>query len=149
MCGKHRTHSTDTAALPERSRSRGPRSPAEARQAVRHALEGRFRGRGGPGDDDVVGDALLVASELTTNAILHGGGVTDFEVTLLDRELMLSVSDRSDQLPLTVRRLDERGRMRVGGHGWPIICRLARDIVVSTLHNGGKRITAVVPLSAA
>ncbi|MFI6335080.1 ATP-binding protein [Streptomyces sp. NPDC050535] len=149
MCGEHRTHrthSTDTAAAPDRQQS-GPRSPAEARQAVRRALEGRFRGHGTPGDEDGVGDALLVVSELTTNAILHGGGVTDFEVTLADREVRMSVSDGSDQLPLNVGRFDEPGDLRVGGHGWSIVCRLARDVVVSGLRAGGKRITAVVPLS--
>lgn len=150
MCGEprtNRTHPTDTVALPEQPSS-GPRSPAEARQAVRRAIEGRFRARGAPGDEEAVSDALLVVSELTTNAILHGGGVTDFEVTLADREVRLSVSDRSEQLPLTVRGVDEPGDMRVGGHGWPIVCRLARDVVVSDVRAGGKRITAVVPLSS-
>ena len=145
MCGEPRTHFTDTAADPDRPR--GPRSPAEARQAVRRAFEGRFRGRGTPDDEDAVSDALLVASELTTNAILHGGGVTDFQVTLADREVCLSVSDRSDQLPMPVRRFDDPGDLRVGGQGWPIVCRLARDVVVSGLRAGGKRITVVVPLS--
>ncbi|MEU1040673.1 ATP-binding protein [Streptomyces sp. NPDC005551] len=149
MCGEHRTHTTDTAIAADRPRSAGPNSPAEARQAVRDALEGRFQGRDPRGDDDAVGDALLVASELTTNAILHGGGVTDFEVTLVDRAVRLSVSDRSDEVPRARSRVDDRGRMRVGGHGWPIICRLARDVVVSNLHPVGKRITAVVPLAFA
>lgn len=150
MCAEHRTnrmYSTSTVAVPEQPRS-GPRSPAEARLEVRRALEGRFRDSGTPGDEDAVSDALLVASELTTNAIRHGGGVTDFEVTLGDREVRLSVSDRSEQLPLTVRGGDEPGDLRVGGHGWPIVCRLARDVVVSDLRAGGKRITAVVPLSS-
>ncbi|MFC9843252.1 ATP-binding protein [Streptomyces sp. NPDC060223] len=150
MCAEHGTNrplSTDTVAVPEQPRS-GPRSPAEARQAVRRAIEGRFRGSGTTDDEDAVSDALLVASELTTNAIRHGGGVTDFQVTLAGREVLLSVSDRSEQLPLVVRGGDELEDLRVGGHGWPIVCRLARDVVVSDLHAGGKRITAVVPLSS-
>jgi anti-sigma regulatory factor (Ser/Thr protein kinase) len=147
MCGEHGTHSTDTAAVAGRPRSCGPSSPAEARQAVRDALEGRFQGHDPRGDDDAVGDALLVTSELTSNAILHGGGVTDFEVRLVDHAVQVSVSDGSDQVPETKQRVDEQGRMRVGGHGWPIICRLARDIVVSSLRPSGKRITAIVPLA--
>ncbi|MFE9763106.1 ATP-binding protein [Streptomyces sp. NPDC005808] len=149
MCAEHRTNrtlSTDTVTVPEQRRS-GPRSPAEARQAVRRALEGRFRS-GTADDEDAVSDALLVASELTTNAIRHGGGVTDFQVTLAGREVFLSVSDRSEQLPLVVRGGDEAVDLRVGGHGWPIVCRLARDVVVSDLGTGGKRITAVVPLAS-
>ncbi|MFD4525758.1 ATP-binding protein [Streptomyces sp. NPDC058470] len=150
MCAEHRmnrTLSTDTVAVPEQPRS-GPRSPAEVRQAVRRALEGRFRDSDTADDEDAVSDALLVASELTTNAIRHGGGLTDFQVTLAGCEVLLSVSDRSEQLPLVVRGVDESGDLRVGGHGWPIVCRLARDVVVSDLRTGGKRITAVVPLSS-
>ncbi|MEU9285722.1 ATP-binding protein [Streptomyces sp. NPDC048275] len=149
MCGEHRPHSTDTATAPGRPRSPGPRSPAEVREAVRHALEGTHRSRGHDttGEDDAVGDALLVASELTTNAMLHGGGVTGFEVMLVDGDIHLSVSDHSQKVPVPPRRVDEPGSRGIAGHGWPIICRLARDIIISDLHAGGKRITAVVPLS--
>ena len=152
MCGEHWTHpihTIHTATVPGRPHSAGPRSPAEVREAVRHAFEGSRRSRRPDivGDDDAVGDALLVASELTTNAMLHGGGVTDFEVTLDEQDVRLSVSDRSQKLPTSRRRVDERGFMPVGGHGWPIVCHLARDITISELDAGGKRITAVVPLS--
>ncbi|WP_217569574.1 ATP-binding protein [Streptomyces sp. GbtcB7] len=150
MCAEHRTNSLDTTTVPGRLRSPGPRSPAEVREAVRDALEEDVRrsgGRDGAGDAVAVGDALLVASELTTNAMLHGGGVTEFEVMLVDREVRLSVSDHSRELPTPAEHPDEPGSMRIGGHGWPIICRLARDITIAELRAGGKRITAVVPLS--
>ncbi|MGW3417652.1 ATP-binding protein [Streptomyces phaeochromogenes] len=149
MCGEHRTHPIDTVTVPGRPRSPGPRSPAEVREEVRHAFEGARRSRrhATVAGDDAVGDALLVASELTTNAMLHGGGVTRFEVTLDDWDVRLSVSDRSQELPTSAQHIDERGFMRVGGHGWPIVCHLARDITISELDAGGKRITAVVPLS--
>ncbi|MEU0032821.1 MULTISPECIES: ATP-binding protein [unclassified Streptomyces] len=149
MCGEHRAHSTDTAADPPASRSPGPRSPAEVREAVRQALDGARRSRGpeATADATAVGDVLLVASELTTNAMLHGGGVTAFEVIPGDREVRLSVSDRSEEMPTPVRRAGTPGSVQIGGHGWPIICLLARDIMISILQAGGKRITAVVPLS--
>ncbi|MFD8418579.1 ATP-binding protein [Streptomyces sp. NPDC059466] len=155
MCGESRTHSTGTADDPPESRSPGPRSPAEVREAVRQALDSARRSRGagtasGPGataDATAVGDVLLVASELTTNAMLHGGGVTAFEVIPGEREVRLSVSDRSDEIPAPKRRAEGQGSPSIGGHGWPIICLLARDIVISLLQAGGKRITAVVPLS--
>jgi anti-sigma regulatory factor (Ser/Thr protein kinase) len=41
---------------------------------------------------------------------------------------------------------DAEGRRRVGGRGWPIVCRLSRDVHVTDLPAGGKRITAEVPV---
>ncbi|MBQ0851528.1 ATP-binding protein [Streptomyces sp. NPDC057621] len=147
MLREHRTSVTGTAAVPSRPTPSGPRSPAEVREEVRYALaEARRSRREALGGDEIICDALLVASELTTNAMLHGGGVTGFEVTLDDQEVRLSVSDRSEQFPGPAQHGDERGFMRPGGHGWPIVCRLARDITISELRTGGKRITAVVPL---
>ncbi|MER6136102.1 ATP-binding protein [Streptomyces sp. NPDC001815] len=150
MLGEQRQHPLDASSASSASawsQRPGPRSPAEVREEVRLALEEarRSRRRDVVGDD-VVGDALLVASELTTNAMLHGGGVTGFEVSLDDGDVRLSVSDRSQELPTPKQHVDERGFMRAGGHGWPIVCRLARDITISELGTGGKRITAVLPL---
>ncbi|MCF1647629.1 ATP-binding protein [Streptomyces indiaensis] len=124
-----------------------PCKPAEARRAVERAVAERCRATHTPCDTNALSDALLVASELTTNAILHGGGVTDFRVDVDDPGVRVSVSDRSDALPVTVPRTDPHGRLRHGGHGWPIVCRLSRDVRVSDLPTGGKCITAVVPLS--
>ncbi|WP_133918067.1 ATP-binding protein [Streptomyces sp. NBC_00582] len=124
----------------------GPCRPADVRRAVRRAVTGRCAGGGCPYDEAALSDALLVASELTTNAILHGGGVTAFDVDLDGRSVRVSVSDRSDRMPVAVDPLDEQGRTRVHGRGWPIVCRLARDVRVSDMPCGGKRITAVVPV---
>ncbi|GAA4792254.1 ATPase [Streptomyces ziwulingensis] len=98
-------------------------------------------------DTHALSDAVLVASELTTNAILHGGGVTDFRVDVVGPGVRLSVSDRSDELPAPAPPADPKGRRRVGGHGWSIICRLARDVSVACLPTGGKRISVLIPLS--
>ncbi|MFD6286139.1 ATP-binding protein [Streptomyces sp. NPDC060205] len=148
MLREHRTPVTGPAAVPPRPTPSGPRNPAEVREEVRYALAEarRSRRREALEGDEIIGDALLVASELTTNAMLHGGGVTGFEVTLDDQDVRLSVSDRSQEFPRPAEHIDERGFMRPGGHGWPIVCRLARDITISELRTGGKRITAVVPL---
>ncbi|MGC5040532.1 ATP-binding protein [Streptomyces sp. DT190] len=124
-----------------------PSHPAEARRAVERAVAERCRATRTSCDADALSDALLVASELTTNAILHGGGVTDFHVDIDGPGVRVSVSDRSDRLPVTAPRTDPQGRTRHGGHGWPIVCRLSRDVRVSDLPAGGKCITAVVPLS--
>ncbi|WP_062645916.1 ATP-binding protein [Streptomyces maremycinicus] len=120
--------------------------PADVRSAVRRAVNGRRGAVGCPYDEDGLSDALLVASELTSNAILHGGGVTGFDVAMDGPAVRVSVSDRSDRLPVTADPLDEQGRQRSGGRGWPIVCRLARNVRVACLPSGGKRITADVPV---
>ncbi|WP_431996372.1 ATP-binding protein [Streptomyces fungicidicus] len=123
-----------------------PCRPADVREAVARAVSERCRTTSTPCDTEALADALLVASELTTNALLHGGGVTDFQVDVSGPGVRLSVSDRSDRLPVVVPRTDRQGRSRQGGHGWPIVCRLSRDVRVSDLPAGGKCITALVPL---
>ncbi|MEU8651885.1 ATP-binding protein [Streptomyces sp. NPDC048737] len=125
----------------------GPCRPSDVRSAIRRALDGRGGATGSPYDEEAVSDALLVASELTSNAILHGGGITDFDVDIDGWAVRVSVSDRSDRLPVVADPLDDQGRRRPGGRGWPIVCRLACDVRVSGLPSGGKRITAVVPVS--
>ncbi|UFR06514.1 ATP-binding protein [Streptomyces sp. Go40/10] len=138
---QHRTRSA--ATLPE-ARCRIPSRPAEARRTVERVMTERCRARALPCPAEAVEDALLVTSELTTNALLHGGGITGFDVDVDSGGVRVSVSDRSDELPVARRPADERGRP--GGRGWPIVCRLARDVRVAELPCGGKRITAVVPL---
>ncbi|MDT7845460.1 ATP-binding protein [Streptomyces justiciae] len=168
MCREHRTESvpessasgtgrvtsgSPPSAAPRDASAAGrcrlhcPCKPAEARRAVEWAVADRCRATGTSCDRESVADALLVASELTTNAILHGGGITDFRVDVEEPGVRVSVSDRSDALPVTEEPVDPHGRWRVGGHGWPIVCRLARDVRVTGLASGGKCITAVVPLS--
>lgn len=144
MCEEHMIESV--CGPPGAHRAR-PCKPADARRAVERAVAERCRATHTPCDTDALSDALLVTSELTTNAILHGGGVTDFQVDVDGPGVRVSVSDRSDALPVAVPRTDPHGRLRHGGHGWPIVCRLARDVRVSDLPAGGKCITAVVPLS--
>jgi anti-sigma regulatory factor (Ser/Thr protein kinase) len=139
MCEKRRSESVE--------RSRRPCRPAEARRAVERAVAERCRATHTTCDRESLADALLVASELTTNAMLHGGGVTDFRVDVGEPGVRVSVSDRSDELPTSEEPVDPHGRWRVGGRGWPIVCLLAHDIRVTGLPAGGKCITAVVPLS--
>jgi anti-sigma regulatory factor (Ser/Thr protein kinase) len=114
---------------------------------VERAVSERCRATRIPCDAEALGDALLVASELTTNAILHGGGITDFHVDVEGPGVRVSVSDRSSALPVVRTPVGRDGRWRAGGHGWPIVCRLAHDVHVTDLPSGGKCITAVVSLS--
>ncbi|MEU6241569.1 ATP-binding protein [Streptomyces sp. NPDC047024] len=128
----------------------GPRTPAyrpaDARSAVRRELTEHCRARAVPCADETLDDALLVVSELTSNAIVHGGGITGFEVAVDSAGVRLSVSDRSDEPPVCAAGFREADRCRTGGRGWPLVCLLARDVRVSGLPCGGKRVTAVVPL---
>ncbi|MFI6369333.1 ATP-binding protein [Streptomyces sp. NPDC050546] len=144
MCDEHMIESVLGSLGADRDR---PCKPAEARRAVERAVAERCRTTRTPCDADALSDALLVVSELTTNAILHGGGVTDFRVDVDGPGVRVSVSDRSDELPVTAPPVDPHGRLRHGGHGWPIVCRLSRDVRVADLPAGGKCITAVVPLA--
>ncbi|WKX15608.1 ATP-binding protein [Streptomyces sp. NL15-2K] len=147
MCEEHRTESALEPTAAHRRGQLRPCKPAEARRVVERAVTERCRAAHTPCDAEALSDALLVASELTTNAILHGGGITDFQVDVVGLGVRVSVSDRSDELPVAITPVDEHGRRRVGGRGWPIVCRLAHDVRVTGLPTGGKCITAVVPLS--
>lgn len=93
--------------------------------------------------DPVVADALLVTSELVTNALRHAGGVTAFEAMADRVGLRLVVEDASDALPTTKAPTAD---FTPGGYGWPMICRLATSVTVSLLPAGGKRIQVFLPL---
>ncbi|WP_416237797.1 ATP-binding protein [Streptomyces sp. NEAU-W12] len=130
-----------------RTAPRRPYRPAQVREAVQRAVGERCRSTRTPCDAAALADALLVASELTTNAILHGGGVTDVRVDVAGPGVEVSVSDRSPELPVARVADGPRGRLAPGGRGWPIVCLLSRDIRVRDLPTGGKCITALVPLT--
>lgn len=95
-------------------------------------------------DDVVVADVLLVTSELVTNAIRHGGGLTGFAVEVRDGGLHLAVSDASSEQP-ALASPDPSGP-RIGGYGWRLVCRLAQQVSVIP-HSGGKHITALLALT--
>ncbi|GGW40716.1 hypothetical protein GCM10010503_16030 [Streptomyces lucensis JCM 4490] len=140
---KHRNHTSATLGEPRR---RTPYRPVDARRTVRRVVAERCRARALSCGPEAMADALLVTSELATNAILHGGGITSFDVDVDLSGVRVSVSDHSAEVPVALAPVGEAGRSRPGGRGWPIVCRLARDVSVAELPRGGKRITAVVPL---
>ncbi|MET8244499.1 ATP-binding protein [Streptomyces sp. NPDC005202] len=148
MCEKHRTTPTaGPSSGADRPGQPRPCKPADARRAVERAVTECCRATHTPCDAGALSDAQLIASELTANAILHGGGVTDFHVDVVGRGVRVCVSDRSDGRPVARPPVDRQGRRQVGGRGWPIVCRLARDVRVWDLPSGGKCITALVSLS--
>ncbi|MET7358578.1 ATP-binding protein [Streptomyces sp. NPDC005562] len=116
-------------------------SCADARSAVRSALVEVCRGLPRPEAQRLHDDALLVASELAANALLHAGGVTRFGVSIEGAELRLRVGDASREVPQ--RQPTVRGMP--GGHGWMVIQRLCSRLDVE-VEPDGKTITAVLAL---
>ncbi|SDL80307.1 ATP-binding protein [Streptomyces wuyuanensis] len=113
--------SADEMTGTTRPESAVPRTPSQARTKVEALLrEWLMPARGVP-DTKVVGDAVLVTSELVTNALRHGGGMTSFDVEMTDDGCRVSVGDRSDRLP---ELASPPGRQRQAARRGP---RLAGD----------------------
>ncbi|MET7641874.1 ATP-binding protein [Streptomyces sp. NPDC005438] len=117
--------------------------PSDARRQVRHLIDQHLREGGANRHATFVADALLVTSELVTNAVRHGGGLVDFRARWTAEGLWLCAVDRSHHLPDTTRAVPTE----VHGRGWPLICRLARDLTIALLPEGGKRISMTVALA--
>ncbi|MEU2161005.1 ATP-binding protein [Streptomyces chengbuensis] len=139
--------SADELTGPTRPESVMPRTPSQARTKVETLLREWLLPARGASDPNVVGDALLVTSELVTNALRHGGGMTSFDVELTDEGCRVSVGDRSDRLPELPSLGDGSGRLRVGGHGWRVIRRLARSVTIIPEAHGGKRVSVLISLA--
>ncbi|WP_405455624.1 ATP-binding protein [Streptomyces sp. NBC_00101] len=121
-----------------------PRDAAAARAIVRELLDEQFCTLLGMDPDDVViSDAMLVTSELVTNAIRHGGGLTGFSARLSGEGLLLDVADASSAEPRTEVTLPDT--VRVGGYGWPLVRRLSKRVTITRL-TCGKRISVLITL---
>ncbi|MEU0151314.1 ATP-binding protein [Micromonospora fulviviridis] len=107
----------------------GPDALAAARQVVQSALVGW-----GFEDLEDVADAVLVADELVSNAVRHGGGCLSLHLHARDDEVTVCAVDGSAVVP---RRRDPDGD---GGRGLRIIEALCRAWGVEDLPDGGKRV---------
>jgi anti-sigma regulatory factor (Ser/Thr protein kinase) len=92
----------------------------------------------------VTADAILVLSELVTNALRHGLGEIVARGSIDDLELRVSVSDSGDELPVTLP-LDPT---RVGGLGLVVVGEVSSDWGVSPFP-GGKTVWATLALRPA
>lgn len=115
-------------------------NPAAARHHVRQVL--LATGLTPDSASEPFGDALLVASELVTNALVHAGGVTAFAARVRRGALELRVSDPSDIFP-TIRDLDHTSP---GGFGLPLVTRLCATVDIQLDVPVGKTVTAVIRL---
>ncbi|MGW2302773.1 ATP-binding protein [Streptomyces sp. NPDC001809] len=110
-------------------------------------LTGATALRGTPPTATAVGDALLVTSELFTNAMRHGGGLTGFRVEIDRDAVTVTVEDASHELPHVRRGRAERvSGPGEGGFGWPLVRLLARGIRLFLPPGGGKSIEVRLPL---
>jgi anti-sigma regulatory factor (Ser/Thr protein kinase) len=73
--------------------------------------------------DEVIDDASLLASELMSNAVKHGGGVVDLQIEAEDGLLHVGVHDNSDGAPT----ITEAGPSSPGGRGMWIVQSVAHD----------------------
>ncbi|MBL3671640.1 ATP-binding protein [Streptomyces sp. M2CJ-2] len=89
------------------------------------------------------GAALLVVSELVTNADRHSGGPYILELEGTDEAITVAVYDSSGTLP----QVFPRDPQRIGRHGLEIVRALARDLFVERVPVG-KRVGAVLSLDA-
>lgn len=85
-------------------------------------------------------DAQLVATELITNAIVHGGGAPSLELELEEGAVTIAVRDGSAALP-EPRQATET---EAGGRGLAIVAALAESWGVELPAGGGKRVWARV-----
>jgi len=96
--------------------------------------------RAGDVASPVIEDAVLVVSELVTNALRHGEGAAVVRASIRDDVIRISVTDSGDELP-EQKRIDIG---RVGGLGLHVVERVAADWGVAAFP-GGKTVWAVIP----
>ncbi|MFD3869422.1 ATP-binding protein [Streptomyces sp. NPDC058623] len=109
-------------------RPRSGDQPAVTTSAAARRHVGELLGRAGIRPDSVTAaDALIVTTELVTNAIRHGGGITLFRTDVTDDALHVLVGDASTRTPSS----QQCDPARPGGYGWPLIQRLTEHIDIT------------------
>jgi anti-sigma regulatory factor (Ser/Thr protein kinase) len=90
--------------------------------------------------ETATGDALVLVSELVTNAVVYAPGPCCLYLVEADADLTIAVSDTSTVLP----RPRDPGRGRDGGFGWYLLRRLARQVDVYVRPPWGKTVCATM-----
>ena len=86
-------------------------------------------------DPDWTYDAVLVVSELVTNALMHGGGCVGIDVQAHDGAVAIGIADGSAVIP----RPRPSGGDASGGRGLRLVEALSEQWGVEN-HHGGKRV---------
>lgn len=108
-----------------------PATAARARALTRQLLAGL--------PQQIIDDTELLVSELASNAIQHAGGMTGFGIATSPGTVAVSVRDPSTSLPC---ESPHTAPGHPGGYGWPLVCKLARDITITLNPDAGKTIHA-------
>ncbi|MCQ6553434.1 ATP-binding protein [Streptomyces sp. C10-9-1] len=101
----------------------GPGAVGRCRDLTRRALRDWYA-LPGPEGALAAGDALLLVSEVATNAYRHGGGPRELELVRGSGRLWVRVSDTSTARP---RPRDRHRADQVSGHGLYLLQRLAAE----------------------
>ncbi len=100
------------------------RSASRARQLLREALRDealRDEGAVSPGRAELADDAVLLVSELVTNAVLHGQTEVTLTLEILGPLLRIGVADGSAQLPV----VQPDSPVALGGRGVALVAACA------------------------
>lgn len=99
----------------------GPQAAGEARRRVRDALQAWDV----PADADAADTAVLIASELVTNAVRHAGEgePVTLGIRCKDRRLRVDVYDASPEPPV----VSEPGQLDDSGRGLVLVAGLAAE----------------------
>jgi anti-sigma regulatory factor (Ser/Thr protein kinase) len=106
-----------------------PTSPGEARRFVGNVLRGH-----GLDTDEVVEAALLLTSELVTNAVLYAAGSIDVDVDIDLRGVRVEVGDHSARPP----EPRDAGPEETSGRGLHLVEAMARAWGVEQQRDDGK-----------
>lgn len=110
------------------SRATFPRAPESARRARRFVADALA----GAGRSEAAEVAVLLVSELVSNAVLHGGGEIEVVVRVLSERLAVEVHDQGGGRPIRRRC----STMSETGRGLLLVEKLARDWGTVVADNG-------------
>jgi anti-sigma regulatory factor (Ser/Thr protein kinase) len=111
------------------------RAPARARRILRDTLTGYGIAA------TTVDEIALLASELVTNAVVHGREPHELRCRVGDVEIEVAVTDRSNRHPVVAYPSPSDAH----GRGLSLVDRLASDWGVSPEPAGGKAVWFLLP----
>jgi anti-sigma regulatory factor (Ser/Thr protein kinase) len=111
-----------------------PEAAAAARRFVREVLRSWQGGGLGPTRDGLVDDAVLLTSELVTNAVLHAGTSLHLTCRLAGDAVEIAVVDYSPGQLVTGTQPGGLAAERTGGRGLGLPAKLASSWGVTYTH---------------